>query len=201
MRASEPWDLIVLDEAHHARRKGAGSAAEEGPNALLRLMRRLQERTKGFVLLTATPMQVHPVELWDLLDLLGLPPRGGRALPSVLRVDREARAIARGVGRAGSDVPRGRARLRRDDRRLARAARSRARSRARRILEALRDRSHSAAVARCRGSAVGDSSHARDHAGVTAGLTPHADLLRQYYKAGKISTPIADREVATTSSK
>ncbi len=36
---AEPWDLMVLDEAHHARRKGAGSVAEEGPNALLRLMR------------------------------------------------------------------------------------------------------------------------------------------------------------------
>ncbi|MGH7647798.1 MAG: hypothetical protein ACREND_06750 [Gemmatimonadaceae bacterium] len=27
---------------------------------------------KSALLLTATPMQVHPVELWDLLDLLGL---------------------------------------------------------------------------------------------------------------------------------
>jgi hypothetical protein len=23
--------------------------------------------------MTATPMQVHPAELWDLMDLLGLP--------------------------------------------------------------------------------------------------------------------------------
>ena len=55
---------------------GAGREAlsEGGPNALLRLMRGLKERTKGLVLLTATPMQVHPVEVWDLLDLLGLPP-------------------------------------------------------------------------------------------------------------------------------
>ena len=68
-----PWDLIVLDEAHHARRRGAGGPAESGANQLLRLMRRLKDRTEGLVLLTATPMQVHPVELWDLLDLLGLP--------------------------------------------------------------------------------------------------------------------------------
>ncbi|KAF0116650.1 MAG: helicase domain-containing protein, partial [Rhodospirillaceae bacterium] len=26
------------------------------------------------LLLTATPMQVDPVEVWDLLDLLGMPP-------------------------------------------------------------------------------------------------------------------------------
>ena len=36
-------------------------------------MQGLKERTEGLVLLTATPMQVHPVEVWDLLALLGLP--------------------------------------------------------------------------------------------------------------------------------
>jgi hypothetical protein len=68
------WDLIVLDEAHHARRRGAGTAQEKGPNALLGLMRKLKEKCLSVLLLTATPMQVHPVELWDLMDLLGLPP-------------------------------------------------------------------------------------------------------------------------------
>src|SRR5690606_34036754 len=72
--AADPWDLVVLDEAHHARRRGAGSAAEGGPNALLRLMQKLRHRTNGLVLLTATPVQVHAVEVWDLLNLLGLPP-------------------------------------------------------------------------------------------------------------------------------
>ncbi|MBL8785556.1 MAG: DEAD/DEAH box helicase family protein [Deltaproteobacteria bacterium] len=71
--AAEPWDLVVLDEAHHARRKGAGGIGEEGPNRLLQLMKGLTLRTQGLLLLTATPMQVHPVELWDLLSLLGLP--------------------------------------------------------------------------------------------------------------------------------
>src|SRR5262249_36049175 len=41
-----PWDLIVLDEAHHARRRGAGSSSESGPNTLLRLMQSLKSRTK-----------------------------------------------------------------------------------------------------------------------------------------------------------
>ena len=67
------WDFIVLDEAHHARRRGAGTAQEKGPNALLDLMRGLKHRSQSLLLLTATPMQVHPVELWDLIDLLGLP--------------------------------------------------------------------------------------------------------------------------------
>ncbi len=37
-------------------------------------MRGLKAKTGGLLLLTATPMQVHPAEVWDLLDLLGLPP-------------------------------------------------------------------------------------------------------------------------------
>jgi SNF2 family DNA or RNA helicase len=65
---SEPYDLIFLDEAHHARRQG-----DKGANQLLRLMQRLKEKTQGLVLLTATPMQVDPIEVWDLLNLLGLP--------------------------------------------------------------------------------------------------------------------------------
>ena len=36
-------------------------------------MQALKDRTEGLVLLTATPMQVHPIEVWDLLNLLGLP--------------------------------------------------------------------------------------------------------------------------------
>lgn len=72
--AADPWDLVVLDEAHHARTKGAGTPQAKGPNRLLQLMRSLRSRTDGLILLTATPLQVHATELWDLLDLLGLPP-------------------------------------------------------------------------------------------------------------------------------
>ena len=42
---AEPWDLVVLDEAHHARRRAAGARKEGGPNALLALMRKLRART------------------------------------------------------------------------------------------------------------------------------------------------------------
>ncbi len=68
-----PWDLIVLDEAHHARRRSAGSKQEGPPNLLLALMQKLKERCEGLVLLTATPMQIAPIEVWDLLNLLGMP--------------------------------------------------------------------------------------------------------------------------------
>jgi superfamily II DNA or RNA helicase len=71
--AADDWDLLMLDEAHHARRRGAGGAQPGGPNALLRLMRELHKKCGGLLLLTATPMQVDPVEVFDLLHLLGLP--------------------------------------------------------------------------------------------------------------------------------
>ncbi len=73
LAGAQDWDLIVLDEAHHARRRAPGAPTEGGPNRILRLMQRLKERTLGLVLLTATPMQVHPVEIWDLMNLFGLP--------------------------------------------------------------------------------------------------------------------------------
>jgi len=73
LQEAAPWDLVVLDEAHHARRRSGGTGADDRPNQLLRLMNRLKDRTQGLILLTATPMQVSPLEVWDLLSLLGLP--------------------------------------------------------------------------------------------------------------------------------
>ena len=72
---AERWDMVVVDEAHHARRREVGSSqGRQRPNAMLRLLQGIAPKTEGLVLLTATPMQVHPVEVWDLLSLLGLPP-------------------------------------------------------------------------------------------------------------------------------
>jgi len=68
---SEPWDLVVLDEAHHARRKSP-QARKETPNRLLQLMQQLKIKTKAVLLLSATPMQLDPIEIFDLLSLLNL---------------------------------------------------------------------------------------------------------------------------------
>lgn len=87
---AEDWDLIVLDEAHHARRKSPGTPQEGGPNQLLRLMQQLRPKCRSLLLLTATPMQVHPVELWDLLRLLGLSGRWEMGREEFLRYFSEA---------------------------------------------------------------------------------------------------------------
>lgn len=68
---AEPWDLIVLDEAHHARRKSPQNR-KETPNALLQLMQKLRNKTQALMLLSATPMQIDTIEIFDLLNLLGL---------------------------------------------------------------------------------------------------------------------------------
>ena len=84
------WDLVVVDEAHHARRKGFKGPGRR-PNRLLELLegvdggRGLAAKTKGLLLLTATPMQIHPLEVWDLLIQLDLPGRWGASGAYFLR--------------------------------------------------------------------------------------------------------------------
>lgn len=67
-------DLLVVDEAHHARRQGYVNINDYRPSRLLRLLDELraQNPPRATWLLTATPMQVHPVELLDLLKQVGL---------------------------------------------------------------------------------------------------------------------------------
>jgi SNF2 family DNA or RNA helicase len=69
--AAEPWDLVILDEAHHARRKSPQNR-KETPNRLLELMQQLQDKTQALILLSATPMQIDAIEVFDLLNLLGM---------------------------------------------------------------------------------------------------------------------------------
>lgn len=195
--SAEPWDLVVLDEAHHARRRGAGSVQESGPNALLRLMRALRGRTQGLVLLTATPMQVHPVEVWDLLDLLGLPPEwseaaflrffeeAGKDSPSHEAMDRLARLFQASEAAFGPvDVS------------ALQSLGLTSALRAKKVLSALRD---PASVPRRQLEA--DQRRAalalmKRNTPVARLVSRHTrDLLRRYYKEGKLSTRIADRDV------
>lgn len=94
------WDLVIVDEAHHARRSRSGR-----PNRLLELLggagqagggrgRGLKDRTRCLYLLTATPMQVDPVELWDLLRLVGLGGAWGAREEDFLRYFAELRRPA-----------------------------------------------------------------------------------------------------------
>jgi len=90
--AARPWDLLVADEAHHARRKDFLQPTYR-PNRLLSLLNDLKERDKyaGLLLLTATPMQINPLEVWDLLTVLGIGGRWGANEGAYLRFFSEMR--------------------------------------------------------------------------------------------------------------
>lgn len=68
------WDLVLLDEAHAARRAEAVEGEFNRGNLLLDLLRQLQlrRRARGIILLSGTPMQTQPWEPWDLLSVLGV---------------------------------------------------------------------------------------------------------------------------------
>ena len=72
--AAAPFDLLIVDEAHHARRRGFADPTQYRPSLLLTLLDELRESGKlgATWLLTATPMQVDPIELLDLLRQIGL---------------------------------------------------------------------------------------------------------------------------------
>jgi hypothetical protein len=71
--AAPQFDVLIVDEAHHARRSGA-DIDEYRPSRLLQLLDEFTrtDHAKATWLLTATPMQVHPIELSDLLHHVGL---------------------------------------------------------------------------------------------------------------------------------
>ncbi|MCO5106867.1 MAG: SNF2-related protein [Burkholderiaceae bacterium] len=198
LEVAEPWDLVVLDEAHHARRKSPGATREGPPNLLLQLMQKLNARTRALLLLTATPMQVHPVEVWDLLSLLAMPAAWGRAAfleffrksgdgnPSPEDLDKLA-SLFRAAEAAFGPVP--------IEVALRRTA-GRSRSRAQKVLRALRD---TAATPRKQLSAEERRSAVaimRAHTPVAGLISRHTrDLLREYHRRGMIDSPIADRIV------
>ncbi|WP_440991565.1 helicase-related protein [Haloarchaeobius baliensis] len=57
------WDAVIVDEAHNGR-KGS---------SFYSMLERLRDHTQAYYLLTATPMQLHAGELYDLMSLLDLP--------------------------------------------------------------------------------------------------------------------------------
>ena len=70
--AEVDWDLVIVDEAHHARSHRSGSRVET--TRLYRLVRDLAApghfARRGMLFLTATPMQLDTHELYSLVELL-----------------------------------------------------------------------------------------------------------------------------------
>ena len=70
--ASVPWDLIIVDEAHHARRQRQGTRVQR--TNLYRLVHDLTARPefsrRAVLFLTATPMQLQRHEIFSLVEML-----------------------------------------------------------------------------------------------------------------------------------
>lgn len=73
MLKSKKYDCIIVDEAHRARRKNLGlSHGDEkaDPNNLLGFLLEIAGNTKSLLLATATPVQLYPIEAYDLISIL-----------------------------------------------------------------------------------------------------------------------------------
>lgn len=75
---SRRYTCVIVDEAHRARRRNVPKVDADAdeineradPNKLMAFLREIGPKTKSMLLATATPVQLHPVEAWDLLHIL-----------------------------------------------------------------------------------------------------------------------------------
>lgn len=69
------YECVIIDEAHRARRKNLGprhQGEKPDPNNLLAFLHGIAARTKSLLLASATPVQLDPIEAWDLLSVLAV---------------------------------------------------------------------------------------------------------------------------------
>ncbi len=69
------FSCVIWDEAHKIRRANLSENNVYNPpekKLLYKFAEQLAGRTKTMLLATATPVQLHPMELWDLLNVLSV---------------------------------------------------------------------------------------------------------------------------------
>ena len=72
LRAAEDFDIVLVDEAHYARRQNPrdGSAGTPKYGDLYVAMQSvMRKKAKSLWMATATPMQIDPIEVYDLFRL------------------------------------------------------------------------------------------------------------------------------------
>lgn len=72
LKSAQDWDVVLLDEAHYARRSNPSQWAERPPewNKLFKVTKDLlRTKARSLWLATATPMQIEPIEAVDLAAL------------------------------------------------------------------------------------------------------------------------------------
>ncbi|MCF7668414.1 MAG: DEAD/DEAH box helicase family protein [Verrucomicrobia bacterium] len=72
IKAAEPFDIALVDEAHYARRKDAKNGQRSAPkysHLFIAIRDHLKLKSKSLWLATATPMQLDWIEVFDLIHL------------------------------------------------------------------------------------------------------------------------------------
>ena len=70
---SKEYECVIVDEAHRSRRRNLGKGKENQSadmNNLYSFLIKFSKKTHSMLLATATPIQLYPIELWDLLNVL-----------------------------------------------------------------------------------------------------------------------------------
>lgn len=70
------YECVIIDEAHRARRSNAAKDPDKNSaqcNNLLAFLNEITYQTHSMLLATATPVQINPIEAFDLLNALALP--------------------------------------------------------------------------------------------------------------------------------
>lgn len=70
---AKEYECVIVDEAHRSRRGNLGEGRENHApemNNLYKHLVELSRKTHSMLLATATPIQLYPLELWDLMNVL-----------------------------------------------------------------------------------------------------------------------------------
>ncbi|MGO1652995.1 phospholipase D-like domain-containing anti-phage protein [Senegalia sp. (in: firmicutes)] len=92
------YECIIVDECHRARRKNLGPGKEHlspEPNNLYEFLLKISPKTKSMLLATATPIQMYPIELWDLMNILSQ--KNDSVLGSISSYWRKRNKISKGL--------------------------------------------------------------------------------------------------------
>lgn len=102
------YECIILDEAHRARRKHPEKDPDiykAQPNNLLSFLDEITFQTKSFLLATATPVQINPIEVFDLLNALALPKEADKVLGDKYSLWRKKPQTALNYISGDSEIP------------------------------------------------------------------------------------------------
>ena len=72
LNAAEGFDIVLVDEAHYARRQNPRDSSTGKPiygDLYVAMQKVLRKKTKSLWMATATPMQIDPIEVYDLFRL------------------------------------------------------------------------------------------------------------------------------------